>query len=294
MPNIIHKAQIVASHGKSYIVQCRDRTRLIASTRGKKTDFACGDWVEIQQLNQEQAVIESLLPRQTLLYRSDTFRSKLIAANVTQILIVVAPRPSFTDDLISRSLIAAEEAHIKPVIILNKTDLPEIKAARKQLQFYRHYHYPIIELSARQDISALVPLLQNETSVLVGQSGMGKSTIINTLLPHAQVRVNEFSVALDSGKHTTTHASLFYLDENSALIDSPGLQSFGLYHLAPEALIHFMPDLQPYIGQCRFHNCQHRSEPGCAIQTAIAKGEVQASRLAFYQRLQDELTKQSY
>ena len=294
MTPLLKKAQIVTSYGKSYTVQCADQTRLIASTRGKKTYFACGDWVEIQQLNQEQAVIERLLPRQTLLYRSDTFRSKLIAANVTQILIVAAPRPSFTDDLIARSLIAAEEAHIHPIIVLNKADLPEIKAARQQLQFYRNHHYPIIELSARHDISALIPLLQGKVSVLIGQSGMGKSTILNSLLPHAHARVNEISVALDSGKHTTTHASLFYLNENTALIDSPGLQSFGLSHIAPQSLIHFMPDLRPYIGQCRFHNCQHHAEPGCAIQEAIIQGKVSATRLAFYQRLQDELARRAY
>lgn len=289
-----HKARIVASHGKSYIVECANHTRFIATTRGKKTHFACGDWVDIQPLNQQQAVIEKLHPRQTLLYRSDTFRAKLIAANVTQILIVVASQPSFTDDLIARSLIAAEAAHIKPVIVLNKIDLPEATEARKKLQFYRDQHYSIIELSAHQDIAVLRPLLQGEISVLVGQSGMGKSTLLNTLLPDARARVNEISIALDSGKHTTTHASLFHLNENSAVIDSPGLQSFGLYHIAPTELIQFMPDLRPYIGQCRFHNCQHRHEPGCAIHAAIAIGEVLAKRHALYLRLQDELTKSPY
>jgi ribosome biogenesis GTPase len=290
----LQKAQIVSSHGTSYTVECADRHRLIASTRGKKTTFACGDWVEIRQLNQAQAIIEKLLPRQTLLYRSDTFRAKLIAANVTQILIVVAPRPRFTDDLIARSLIAAEDARIKPIIILNKTDLPETQEAHEKLQFYYAHQYPVIALSAHQDISALIPLLQGEVSVLVGQSGMGKSTILNTLLPEVQARVNDISVALDSGKHTTTHASLFHLNEHSALIDSPGLQSFGLSHLVPAALIHLMPDLRPYIGQCRFHNCQHRFEPNCAIQLAIAEGKVQAARLALYLRLQDELAKKYY
>jgi ribosome biogenesis GTPase len=290
----LQKAQIVSSHGTSYTVECADRHRLIASTRGKKTSFACGDWVEIRQLNQAQAIIEKLLPRQTLLYRSDTFRAKLIAANVTQILIVVAPRPRFTDDLIARSLIAAEDARIKPIIILNKTDLPETQEAHEKLQFYYAHQYPVIALSAHQDISALIPLLQGEVSVLVGQSGMGKSTILNTLLPEVQARVNDISVALDSGKHTTTHASLFHLNEHSALIDSPGLQSFGLSHLVPAALIHLMPDLRPYIGQCRFHNCQHRFEPNCAIQLAIAEGKVQAARLALYLRLQDELAKKYY
>lgn len=285
-------AQIVASHGKSYIVECTDKSRLIASTRGKKTDFACGDWVDIRVLNREQAVIEQLRPRQTLLYRSDSFRSKLIAANVTQVLIVVAPRPSFNDELIARSLIAAEAAGVKPAIILNKIDLPEVVTARQALQFYRGHDYPVIELSAKQDISPLLPIMHNETSVLVGQSGMGKSTILNALVPGAHARVGDISAVLDSGKHTTTYASLYHLNETSALIDSPGLQTFGLNHIAPDTLIHFMPDLYPYTGQCRFSDCRHLNEPDCVIQAAVGKKEIRRSRVDLFHRIQGELARQ--
>lgn len=281
-------AQIISSHGKSYIVECENQQRLIATTRGKSTDFTCGDWVEIQQLNQTQAVIENLQPRRTLLYRSDAYRSKLIAANVTQILIVVAAKPSFSDDLIARSLIAAEENQIKSAIIFNKIDLPNADEAKKRLSFYQAHDYPIIALSARESISPLLPFLQNEVSVLVGQSGMGKSTILNTLLPAAQARTNEISSALDSGKHTTTHASLHRLNQKSMVIDSPGLQTFGLHHIPSEDIIRWMPDLRPYIGQCRFHNCRHQNEPNCALKSAVTAGEIIKERLALLVQLQAE------
>lgn len=280
-------AQIISSHGKTYTVECATGIPLIATTRGKKTDFACGDWVNIQQLNQTQAVIESLHPRKTLLYRSDTFRSKSIAANVSQMLIVIASTPSFNDELIARCLIAAAEANIKPLILFNKTDLPNAIAAREKLHLYEKLGYRIVALSAHQDISSLYPILEGETSVLVGQSGMGKSTIINALLPHANARVNTISQVLDSGKHTTTHAALYHINPQSHLIDAPGLQQFGLSHIPKNQMIQYMPDLAPYIGECRFHNCHHLSEPNCAIQNAVEKNLIVPARLNLLFKLQE-------
>ncbi|WP_188703897.1 ribosome small subunit-dependent GTPase A [Silvimonas iriomotensis] len=282
-------ARIVASHGRVYIVETADGQRLSASARGKKSDFACGDLVDIQILNAEQAVIEKVQPRQSLLYRSDQWRSKLIAANVTQIVIVVAPVPSYLDELIGRTLIAAESQDIKPLILLNKCDLPEAAAAREALTYYEKLGYPLLALSAREDVSPLRERLQGHISVLVGQSGMGKSTLLNALIPEAGARVNDISTALDSGKHTTTHATLYHLDEHADLIDSPGVQSFGLAHIKEEALPGLMPDLSPFVGQCRFHNCRHRQEPDCAMRQAVADGAIAPSRLALLQRLQDEL-----
>ncbi|MBE9610679.1 ribosome small subunit-dependent GTPase A [Chitinilyticum piscinae] len=288
-------ARIVTSHGKAYIVELNDGSRRQASTRGKKTDYACGDRVHIKVLNAEQAVIEGTETRGSLLYRSDQWRSKLIAANVTQIVIVVAPVPSFFDELIGRCLIAAEAADISPLICLNKSDLPQAAVARERLAFYESLGYPVLALSALEDVQPLRARLHGQTSVLVGQSGMGKSTLTNALIPDANARINDISVALDSGKHTTTHATLYHLDEKSDLIDSPGLQSFGLAHVTAEQLPRLMPDLRGYLGQCRFHNCRHRQEPGCAISQALAEGAIRPDRVALLQRLQDELSAaQSY
>lgn len=164
------------------------------------------------------------------------------------------------------------------------------RAARARLAAWQALGYPLLPLSAREDVSALRARLQGHTSVLVGQSGMGKSTITNALLPDACARVGEISTALDSGRHTTTHAQLYHLDADSHLIDSPGLQEFGLRHLHAPDLIHEFPELRPYIGQCRFHNCSHRVEPGCALIAAAQSGAVSAERLAFLQKLTDELS----
>ncbi len=283
-------ARIVTSYGKVYIVELADGRRFSASTRGKKTDYACGDQVDIDVINLEQAVINKALKRKTLLYRSDAWRSKMIAANVTQIVIVVATEPSFSDELISRALIAAEAEGIRPVICLNKCDLPVADTARTRLAYYSGLGYPVVEISAMQDLAPLEPWLEGQVSVLVGQSGMGKSTITNALIPEAKARVKEISIALDSGKHTTTHAQLYKLNATSELIDSPGLQSFGLAHIGVEELPRLMPDMARHLGQCRFHNCRHRQEPGCAIHEAISNNTIAAERLAFLQRLQDELT----
>lgn len=283
------QARIIASHGKSYIIETEDGEKRIASARGKKTDFACGDQVAIQLINAEQAVIEKALERKTLLYRSDQWREKLIAANVTQIVIVVAPVPSWLDELIGRCLIAAEAAGIHPLICLNKSDLPEATAARERLAYYASLGYDLIEVSALENITPLRDHLQGHTSVLVGQSGMGKSTLTNALIPEAKARVNDISVALDSGKHTTTHAALYKLDKHSELIDSPGLQSFGLAHIKAEDLPSYFPELRKHLGNCRFHNCRHRTEPNCAVRAAMESGDIPASRLELLNRLQNEL-----
>lgn len=284
-------ARIIASHGKAYVVQTPDGQRRLASARGKKTDFACGDAVAVTLINAEQAVIEKVLARKTLLYRSDQWREKLIAANVTQIVIVVAPVPSWLDELIGRCLIAAEAAGIHPLICLNKCDLPEAAAARDKLAYYTGLGYDLIEVSALGDVTPLRERLSGHTSVLVGQSGMGKSTLINALIPEANARINDISLALDSGKHTTTHATLYKLDAHSELIDSPGLQSFGLAHIKAEDLAGYFPEFRELLGQCRFHNCRHRQEPNCAIREAVKSGKAPADRLELLNRLQDELAR---
>jgi ribosome biogenesis GTPase / thiamine phosphate phosphatase len=284
-------ARIVASHGKSYIIECAGGKRLRASTRGKKTDYACGDLVNIQIINDEQAVIERVLERQTLLYRSDAWKSKLIAANVTQLIIVLASEPSFSTELISRCAIAAEAGGIQTLICLNKCDLPSAAAAKERLEYFVNLGYKVIEVSAlTNDITPLRAALVGHISVLVGQSGMGKSTITNALLPDANARVNEISIALDAGKHTTTNATFYHLDTESALIDSPGLQSFGLAHITAQDLPAYFPEFKERIGTCRFHNCRHRQEPDCGMRKGVEEGTISPQRLALLHRLQDELS----
>lgn len=278
--------RIVAAFGRQYLVRLDDGSLLPCLTRGKKSEVVCGDRVEARITGEQQGVIERILERSSLLYRSDAFREKLIAANVSQMIVVVAAEPSFSDELLTRCLVAAFDQQLQVLIVLNKCDLrAAAEAARDQLAPYRAIGYPVLELSAVQDVTTLRPLLQGHTSVLVGQSGMGKSTLINALLPDAQAATREISSVLDSGKHTTTHARLYRLDEQSSLIDCPGVQAFGLHHLSLGRIEQGFIEFADYLGQCRFRDCHHRHEPGCALLAAVADGRINARRLELFQQI---------
>lgn len=288
--NALQSGLVIAAFGKRYDIELANGRQIGCVTRGKKSDLACGDRVEIKLTSGNEGVIENTIPRSSLLYRSNAFRSKLLAANVTQIIIVLAAVPSFYEDLLNRCLIAAEAAGIRALILLNKSDLPETATALQRLQLYLSLGYAVQPLSAKQDALPLRHWLQGQTSVLVGQSGMGKSTLVNALLPEVNSRTQEISAVLDSGKHTTTSARLYHLDADSHLIDSPGLQEFGLSHLSTDQMEHAFIEFRPYLGKCRFNNCRHLKEPGCAILGAVADGKISAIRLQCYQKLLAELS----
>ena len=294
--------QIIAAFGRHYLAELPDGSLLECVPRGKKSEVACGDFVELQRTagplsalrtgssamlrTGGQAVIEAILPRQTLLYRSVAHREKLIAANVTQLIIVVAAEPSFSDELLARCLVAAHDQQLSALIVLNKCDLAaQAEAARAQLAPYRAIGYTVLELSAMENAALLLPYLQGHTSVLVGQSGMGKSTLINALLPEALAATREISSVLDSGKHTTTHARLYHLNADSHLIDCPGVQAFGLHHLTFGGIEEGFAEFAAYLGQCRFNNCRHSREPGCALRMAAEQGKINARRLQLFQEI---------
>ena len=273
---------ITAAFGRHYLVELTDGELIEGVPRGKKSDIACGDRVEIIRSSANQGVVESILPRSSLLYRSDAYREKIIAANITQIICVVAVEPSFNDELLARCLIASHDQKINALIVLNKCDLPTV-AARATLAPYVAIGYPVIEISAKQNSAPLLPYLQGHTSVLVGQSGMGKSTLINGLLPDAKAATREISSVLDSGKHTTTHARLYHLNANSHLIDCPGVQMFGLHHLSLGEIESGFIEFSTYLGQCRFNNCSHTHEPNCALLNAVENGKIDARRMKLFQ-----------
>lgn len=287
--------QIIAAFGRQYLAELADGTIITCLTRGKKSEVACGDIVEIKHTGDAQGVIERIQPRTSLLYRSDAYREKIIAANVTQIIIVVAAEPPFSDELLARCLVAAFDQKLEVLIVLNKCDLADkAAAARLQLGPYSSIGYRVLELSATQNASPLLPYLQEHTSVLVGQSGMGKSTLINGLLPDAQAATREISTVLNSGKHTTTHARLYHLNANSHLIDCPGVQMFGLHHLSFGEIEQGFIEFAPYLGKCRFHDCHHTHEPNCALQQAVAEGKIDARRFRLFQDISSEKLKQVY
>jgi ribosome biogenesis GTPase len=274
--------QVVAAHGRHFLVQTAQAEALNCITRGRKLDVVCGDRVELNITAPDQGIIEKVLPRTSVFRRADAFRSKAIAANATQVAIMVAPKPSWSEELLQRCMLAAESEQLPVLIIANKADLPEHQATLETLSLYASLGYPVISLCAKKETGTLVERLHGHLTLLAGQSGMGKSTLINALFPDADARVEAFSEALDSGRHTTTHSRLYRLDENSAVIDSPGFQEFALAHLSRMDIEAAMPDFKPYLGQCRFRDCRHHAEPGCAIQQAVKDGLISRKRLDFY------------
>jgi len=283
---------VVAAHGRHYLVEAQDML-FNCVTRGKKSDVAVGDIVEYKLTSKNQGVIEAITERKTLLYRSDQYRSKLLAANVSQLFIVVATEPGFADDLISRALVAAEAGGIKAHLVLNKIDVTDLlPQAQKRLEPYQKIGYPVHLVSAKtnpqQTLDTLLPLLENQSTILIGQSGMGKSSLINLLIPEADIATREISAALDTGKHTTTFVRSYHLNERSIIIDSPGFQEFGLHHLSEGMLERAFPEFRPHLGQCKFYNCHHHTEPGCAVLTAVKTGEISQMRHDMYEQLVHE------
>ena len=278
--------QVIAAYGRHYLVETADGGRYACFPRGKKSAVACGDRVAFAQTADAQGVIESVDARTSLFFRSAAHRQKLIAANVSQLALVVAVEPSFSDELIDRCLVAAESQNMRVLILLNKCDLKQASAAAlARLAPYVQAGYRVIELSALEDAESLRPALAHQSTVLVGQSGMGKSTIINALLPEANVATREISVFLASGRHTTTQARMHRLDADTTLIDCPGLQEFGLHHLSPQEIVDGFLEFRDCLGKCRFQNCRHLSEPGCALAQAAAEGAVHPRRLEMLRRI---------
>jgi len=232
-----------------------------------------------------QGSIERVGTRRNLLYRSDQWREKQLAANVDQVVILVAPKPPLSEAFLNLSLVACEAARLPVVIALNKADLPEHAEARRRLDPYEKIGYTLISMSAKQDVGPLLPHLENKLTLLVGQSGMGKSKTVNALVLSDVARVGDLTASRDSGAHTTTFSRFYRLDRDTAIIDTPGFQSFGLFHLTEDQIGEAMREFRPYLGTCKFNDCSHLSEPGCAVVAATAKKEINAARLSFYQVL---------
>ena len=283
---------VLAAHGRHYVVRTGAGELLTCFTRGKRSEAACGDRVTVEALGDRQGVITQLGERANLVYRSDAWRRKLLAANVDQMLVMLAAEPSFSEELLGRALVCAEALAVRPLIVLNKIDLTErAAAARARLAPYHELGYRVIEVSVRADPAAaraaLLPELDGHATLLLGQSGMGKSSLLNLLVPDADAATREISRALESGKHTTTFSRSYDLrgvagDVTGALVDTPGFQEFGLAHLTPGQIERAFPELRPCLGGCRFYNCTHLAEPDCAVRAAVAAGTIGARRYALF------------
>jgi ribosome biogenesis GTPase len=288
--------RVVAAHGRHFIVETPDGQRLTCHPRGKKSDCVVGDQVR-WQASGDEGVIEHIEPRRNLLLRQDDWRTKSFAANLDQIMVLVAGDPMFSETQLARALIAAESAGIAVQVLLNKCDLPQADLARERLKPYRAMGVAVIETALKtrpaEARALLAPLLADRTTLVLGPSGTGKSTLINLMVENAAAQVGEVSQALNSGRHTTTTTTWYWLDSQrrEALIDSPGFQEFGLRQIDAQQLPLLMPDLRAHVATCRFYNCSHRQEPGCGVAAAVERGEVSPSRWRIYGEICDELAR---
>ena len=287
------QARIVAAHGRSFFLRLDDGRDGLAVTRGRRSDYSVGDRVTVQKVAVDQWVIEDLAERRNEMRRSDQWRSKRLASNLDQIGMVLAGSPPFSEELLVRVLIAAGTEQINAALIANKTDLAEAQAGiEDRLRCYEALGYPVFRISARCAAGAaleeLGPWLDHASTLLLGQSGMGKSSLINLLVPDADLATQAISEALQTGRHTTTFCRMFDwrgADRAGLIIDSPGFQTFGLAHLSISELTHGMREYVPLLGQCRFHNCRHLDEPGCRIRAEVEAGHCDTRRYEIFRRL---------
>jgi len=290
---------VVAAHGRHVIVETPEGRRVLCHPRGKKSDLVVGDRVRWQPTG-DGGVIEHIETRRNLLFRQDEWRTKSFAANLDQMIMLVAGEPVFSERQLTRALIAAAQADIPACIGLNKIDLPATDAARERLRPYAAMGIEIVELAIKaRPLEALANLQQRlagKTTLVLGPSGAGKSTLINLLVPQAAAQIGDISVALGTGRHTTTSTTWYWLDDarSGALIDSPGFQEFGLRQIEATSLAALMPDIATHLGHCRFNNCTHRQEPNCGVRDALERGEISESRYRIYTELFDELTTRSF
>lgn len=252
------------------------------SLKGNKGVVA-GDYVDFTPPSEtSKGIVHSRLKRHNVLERPDNFGNiKSIAANIDQAIILFAPEPVPSSALIDSYLIAASQANITPVLAINKIDLAVNKELHDILTIYRDIGYDVLELSVIDNkVAPLIEIMQHKKTVLVGQSGVGKSSLINHILPEAEQAVNIISENSKLGQHTTTTARLFMLDEqtNAFLMDSPGIREFQLWHIEVDAIQHHYTEFEPFLGLCKFRNCQHKKEPQCALKEAVEQNKIHPLR----------------
>lgn len=286
---------IIAHHGRQLIVEDREGRWYRCAARQNLDRLACGDRVIWQASGAAEGVVVALGERRSLLTRPDfQGRPRPVAANLDTVAIVVAPEPEPSGELIDRYLVAIAVIGVQALLVLNKLDLldaPALAALTGRLEPYRRIGCPLLPTSTHtaHGLEALRAGLRGRVSLLVGQSGVGKSSLIKALLPDREIRIQALSRLDGHGVHTTTTSMLYHLPDGGDLIDTPGVRGFELGAISPNDLDRGFPDLAPYLGRCRFTDCRHDVEPGCAVRDAVARGEIDSRRLESYQRLRTAL-----
>lgn len=286
---------VLANFGASLVVEDTQGRTVRCVPRANLELVVSGDRVVIQHIDQQEGVVTALVPRRTELSRPDfSGRLKPLAANTDRMAVVTALQPALDAHLVDRYLAAAELSGIAPLIVVNKIDLAadrDLAALREQLAPYTRIGYPVIYASTQREhgLDELFHALAGHTGILVGQSGVGKSSLIKAMVPDQSIRIGALSQASGHGRHTTTSTMLYHLPTGGNLIDSPGVREFGLYEKDPTRLAEGFIEFRPFLGHCRFRNCGHEVEPGCALRAAVEQQRIDERRLASYRAIVIEM-----
>ena len=287
------QALVRVSYGSQGVVELQDGRHLRCKYRRSVGRPYCGDQVTIEDAGDHSAVVSAIQKRRNVFMRADSRqRKQVIAANLDQVLVVVAPRPEPSRDLVERYLVAVHSLGIEPLIVLNKAELMATTAISTDsplvhLNAYRELGYQVLETSCKTQpgITALEAVLHDRTSILVGQSGVGKSSLANGLIPDLELQTGELSRVTGKGTHTTTTTIMYGLPGGGRLIDSPGVWEYGLWQMEQNDLDGGFIEFAPFLGHCKFNDCRHDSEPQCAVQAAVEAGSLAARRYQSYLRL---------
>ncbi len=255
-------------------------------------ELAVGDKIRWRPNNEGLGVVESCDERSSLIQRPDSYGTlRTVGANVSQMLITIAPKPEAHSALIDRYLVSAEFHQIHPVILLNKCDLINDDSLDKLLERYKPLGYEVLRVSAhsKEGMTELQELLKDHTSIFVGQSGVGKSSLVQTLLPNEDIRIGQLSEAEAKGRHTTTHSQLYRFPRGGLCIDSPGIREFGLWHTNRDDILSGFKEIYAAAQTCKFRDCAHKTEPGCAVIAAVESGKIHPERFQNYRLIINQI-----
>ncbi len=286
---------LVVSHlGKGVAVEVGDEV-LLCQPRRKLYTVAVGDRVVVEKVAEGQGRIDEILPRRSLLMRpARNGKTRPVAANIDNVFVVFAIEPECDFLLIDQYLAICENRNIEAALVFNKIDLPGVERLEPELKIYQSLEYRIFRVSAAKQIgiAELKQALKDQVSMFAGQSGVGKSSLTNALIPGRQLKTNTVSATTRHGRHTTTAATLYHFPEGGDLIDSPGVAIFGLAAITEQELAWGYREFQPWIEQCRFHNCRHVNDKGCAVKAAVEEGKIARTRYQRFLKLREKMPSQ--